>query len=468
MTDNSTLTFLGAAQTVTGSKYLIRSGSEQILLDCGLFQGLKELRLRNWAPPPFNSSGIDAIVLSHAHMDHTGYLPLVVRLGFRGKIFCTSGTKDLLRVLLLDSARLQEEEAETANRYGYTKHAPARPLYTVEDAEKTLTYLKAVDYHESFMVTKSISGFFYRAGHILGSAIVQLQIGSPNPVRFVFSGDLGRWNRPILRDPELVPEADILLLESTYGDRIHPPDSDKELARIINETAQKGGALIIPAFAVGRIQELTWTIRKLEESNQIPSLPVYVDSPMAISVSDIYCHHPEDHDLDMKMLMDAEKCPLNPKNNHFVRTPQESKQLNDLPGPMIILSSSGMATGGRVLHHLKRRLPDSKTTVLLVGYQAAGTRGRLLQDGAKTVKIHGETVPVNAKIEVLSGMSAHADKNEIMKWLSGFKKAPRKVYLVHGEESVAEHLAREIHEKLGWNARVALDGETIPIELALH
>lgn len=459
----STLSFFGAAGTVTGSKYLIRVGRSQILLDAGLFQGLKELRLRNWAKPPFNPSSIDAVVLSHAHIDHSGYLPSLVRAGFRGKIFCTSGTKDLLKVMLLDAAHLQEEEAEFANRYGYSKHKPALPLYTVEDAEKTLKYLKVVEYHKVFAVAKGVTGSFWRAGHILGSAIVQLHIGELNPLTLVFSGDLGRWNRPILRDPELVPEADILLVESTYGNRTHPPNPEKELARIINETAQRRGVLLIPAFAVGRTQELIWTIRQLEETNQIPTLPVYVDSPMAINVSDIYCQHPEDHDLDMKTLMEEHRCPLCCKQYHLVRTPQESKELNRLSGPMIIISASGMATGGRILHHLKLRLPDPKTTVLLAGFQAAGTRGRMLQEGAKTVQIHGQEVAVNAKIERLDGLSAHADQNEILKWLSGFKKPPRTVYIVHGEPSSAEHLKSLIQGRLSWNVKVALDQETIQL-----
>lgn len=458
-----TLSFFGGAGTVTGSKYLIRMGRSQILLDAGLFQGLKQLRLRNWAKPPFNPSDLDAIALSHAHIDHSGYLPLLVREGFRGKIFCTSGTKDLLNVMLLDAAHLQEEEAEFANRHGCSKHKPALPLYTTEDAEKALGYLRSVEYHKPFQIAKGIAGSFWRAGHILGSAIVELQIGEGSPIKLVFSGDLGRWNQPMICDPEFVPEADILLVESTYGNRIHPPDPENEFVRVINETAQKGGVLLIPAFAVGRAQELIWMIRQFEEAKQIPELPVYVDSPMAINVSDIYCRHPEDHDLDMKTLMDEHKCPLCCKQYHLVRTPQESRKLNDLSGPMIIISASGMATGGRILHHLKLRLPDPKTTVLLAGFQAAGTRGRSLQEGAKRIRIHGAEVQVCAKVEILQGISAHADKEEILKWLSGFKKPPGSVYIVHGEPLGAEHLASEIKNRFGWQAKVALDQETVPL-----
>lgn len=458
-----TLSFFGGAGTVTGSKYLIRMDRSQILLDAGLFQGLKQLRLRNWAKPPFNPFSIDSIVLSHAHIDHSGYLPLLVREGFRGKIFCTSGTKDLLKVMLLDAAHLQEEEAEFANRYAYSKHKPALPLYTTEDAKKALGYLRSVEYHKPFQVVKDIAGSFSRAGHILGSAIVELQITKDNPIELVFSGDLGRWNQPILRDPEFIPAADVLLVESTYGDRIHPPNPEKELARVINETAQKKGVLLIPAFAVGRAQELIWMIRQLEEAKQIPELPVYVDSPMAINVSDIYCRHPEDHDLDMKTLMDEHKCPLCCKQYHLVRTPQESKKLNQLSGPLIIISASGMATGGRILHHLKFRLPNPSTTVLLAGFQAAGTRGRSLQDGAKVIRIYGEDIPVNAKVEVLDGLSAHADRDDILRWLSGFKQPPKQTFIVHGETHSANALAETVRKKFGWNVKVAVDQEAVEL-----
>lgn len=460
--DRATLRFLGGVGTVTGSKYLLTVDGRQVLLDCGLFQGLKELRLRNWAPPPFDASSIDAVVLSHAHLDHSGYLPLLVRRGFRGPILCTPGTEELLRVLLLDAAHLQEEEAERANRYGYSKHKPALPLYTAADAEAALRQTAARPYGQRFAVTPGLSALFRRAGHILGAATVDLEIGG-KPQRLVFSGDLGRWSRPILRDPEQVPTADILLLESTYGDRTHAPDPAGALAAVVRDAAARGGALIVPAFAVGRTQELIWTLRQLEDAGAVPSLPVFVDSPMAINVSDIYCRHPEDHNLDMKLLMDEHRCPICCKQYTLVRTAAESKSLNDRHGPMIIISASGMATGGRVLHHLALRLPDERTTVLLPGFQAAGTRGRALQEGARELRMYGQSVPVRAQVVTLDGFSAHADRNEILRWASGFEHPPAHVYVVHGEPPSSRVLAATLRMRLGWNARPAKDGEVVSV-----
>ncbi len=459
------LTFLGGAGTVTGSKHLVEADGQRILLDCGLFQGLKALRRRNWEPPGFEAKEIDAVVLSHAHLDHSGYLPLLVRRGFRGPIHCTGGTKDLLRVLLLDAARLAEEDAARANRYGYTKHRPALPLYTQDDAERTLGLLTAHGYGEPFAAADVGTVLYRRAGHILGSATVDLEIAGRG-ARLVFSGDLGRWGRPILRDPELVPAADVLLVESTYGGRSHPPDSDDALVRIITETAHRGGAVIVPAFAVGRTQELIWTIRRLEEAGRLPLLSVYIDSPMAIDVTRIYCLHPEDHDLDMETLMDEKRCPLCCRSYHLVRTVVESKALNDRSGPMVIIAGSGMATGGRVLHHLKRRLPDQRNTVLLCGYQAAGTRGRSLQEGARTERIHGQDIPVRARVETIDGLSAHADQGEILRWLRGFERAPRQTYVVHGEPGPAHALAAAIVAELGWSAKPAEDGANVPLPAA--
>ncbi len=453
----ASLQFLGAAGTVTGSKFLLQVGRSKLLIDAGLFQGLKELRLRNWADPPFDPSGLEAVVLSHAHIDHSGFLPRLVRNGFHGRIYCTSGTADLLGVILRDAASLQEEDAERANRQSYSKHNPALPLYTLRDAEKALTFLHPSPYGQPVEVTDGMKVLFRRAGHILGSATMELQLGRNPPLRLVDSGDLGRWDQPILRDPEFVPEADILLLESTYGDRMHPAaDPSAELARIGNETAQREGALLIPAFAVGRTQEVIWRLRQLEDQGRIPSLPVYLDSPMAMDVSDIYCRHTEDHDLDMKD-------PLCCQKQHLTRTSEESKAINQLKGPVIIIASSGMATGGRILHHLKMRLPDPSTTVLLIGFQAVGTRGRLLQEGARFVRMHGEEVPVRARIETVSGLSAHADQRDILRWLSGFKRPPRQTFTVHGEPRQAEGLARAITENLRWNVRPAVDGETVDL-----
>jgi metallo-beta-lactamase family protein len=463
MSEAPTLLFAGGVGTVTGSKYLVTAGGRRVLLDCGLFQGLKALRLRNWDEPPFDPAAIEAVVLSHAHLDHSGYLPLLVRRGFRGPIYCTPGTADLLPVLLLDSAHLQEEEAERANRYGYSKHHPARPLYTAADVEAALAQVVTRRYGERFRVTPALAALFRRAGHILGSATVEVEIDAP-PLRLVFSGDLGRWDRPILRDPEPVPAADVLLVESTYGDRSHEPDAPARLAAVVRDAAARGGPLIVPAFAVGRTQELVWTLRQLEEADAIPRLPVFVDSPMAINVSEIYCRHPEDHDLDMRRLMDARRSPLASSNYTLVRTAEASKALNERHGPMIIIAGSGMATGGRVLHHLARRLPDERTTVLLPGFQAAGTRGRSLQDGAREVRMYGQNVPVRARIVTLDGFSAHADRNEILRWARGFTHPPARVYVVHGEPPAAQALAASLHTALGWNAMVAADGQRIRLD----
>lgn len=463
MSETPSLCFLGGAGTVTGSKYLVRASGRQVLLDCGLFQGLKELRQRNWNKPPFDAVEVDAVVLSHAHIDHSGYLPLLVRHGFRGPIFCTPGTADLLGVLLPDAAHLQEEEAASANRYGYSKHTPALPLYTAEDAQGALRLIEPRPYGERFSVTTNVAAVLRRAGHILGSASVELQLGEADPFRLVFSGDLGRWGRPILRDPEPVLEADTLLVESTYGDRTHPPEPMEALARVVQQAAERGGALLVPAFAVGRTQELVWMLRQLEDANRIPSLPVYIDSPMAIDVTDLYCRHPEDHDLDMKLLMDEKRCPLCCKQYHLARTPQESKALNYHSDPLVIISASGMATGGRILHHLKQRLPDPRTTVLLVGFQSIGTRGRALQEGASTIRIHGQSVPVRAEVATIDGLSAHADREEILRWLSGFRRRPAQTYVVHGEPHAAQSLADAVQSRFGWNARVGRDRETVPL-----
>lgn len=465
----STLQFLGASGTVTGSRYLVSRGRRKFLLDCGMFQGLKELRQRNWDDPPFRASDIDAVVLSHAHIDHTGMLPRLVRKGYKGKIFCTPATADLLGVLLPDTAKLQEEDAEAANRHKYTKHEKALPLFEMADARNALKLLKRNPYNHEFRVVDGVTARYRRAGHILGSASVDLLLEGEKPTRLVFSGDIGRWNKPILKDPEFVPEADVLLVESTYGDRVHPPNPEERLSQVVRETVERGGTLVVPAFAVDRTQELIWMLRKLEDEKRIPVVPVYIDSPMAVSVNEMYCEHTDDHDIEMRLLTDTEGCPLTSRRLKLVRSTDESIALNNRQGPMIIISASGMATGGRVLHHLRHRLPDPRNTVLIVGFQAAGTRGRYLVEGSKELRIHGFSVPVNAKVEVINGLSGHADRDEIMKWLGGFTRPPRVTYLVHGEPAASEALQKTIQEKLGWDVRVAKDGETMPLgEAALR
>lgn len=458
----ATVRFLGAAGTVTGSKHLVDTGRSQVLLDCGLFQGLKHLRERNWAPPPIAPSEFEAVVLSHAHIDHSGYLPVLARHGFQGPVYCTPATADLLHLLLPDAAHLQEEQAEYANFRGFSRHKPALPLYTMDDAHAALALLQPRPYGTAFDVTADMRATYHPAGHILGSAIISLDVGTA-PERLVFSGDLGRWDRPILPDPALIEEADVLLVEATYGNRRHPPDPVEDLARVVREAAKRGGALVIPAFAVGRTQELLWHLRQLEEQQAIPTLPVYVDSPMAIEATHVYRRHREDHDEEMETLIAGGGKPFRTAQFAFAPSRLESIGLNDLVGPVIIISASGMATGGRVLHHLMRRLPDPRTTVLLVGFQAQGTRGRALQDGKREIRMLGHEVDVRATVETLDGLSAHADQTEILRWLGGFRRAPRRTYLVHAEAAAAEELQGVIERELGWSVRPAVDGETVPL-----
>ncbi|HEV2751600.1 MAG TPA: MBL fold metallo-hydrolase [Gemmatimonadales bacterium] len=440
--------------------HLVTAGNHRMLLDCGLFQGLKPLRQRNWEPRVPDPRTLDTVVLSHAHIDHSGYLPLLARQGFRGSIFCTSGTADLLEVVLPDAAHLQEEEAERANRKGYSKHTPALPLYTVEDAQAALQLIERCEYNRAFAASPFATALLRQAGHILGSATVELELEG---ARLVYSGDLGRYGRPILPDPAPVPAADVLLLESSYGNRPHPTGADADLIRIVRDAASQGGPILVPAFAVDRTQELLWMLHRLEKAGSVPSLPVYIDSPMAIQVTDIYRRHPEDCDAEMTAALAAGERPLDPGNLHVARTEAESRAINGVRGPMIIISSSGMATGGRILHHLVQRLPDSRATVLLVGFQAIGTRGRALEDGAKEVTIFGQQVPVHARIERIDALSAHADGDEILRWLRGFERPPRVTYLVHGEPEAAAALAAALRERLGWNVEIARDGATVPV-----
>jgi metallo-beta-lactamase family protein len=403
----ASIRFLGAAGTVTGSRFLVQSGSVRVLVDAGLFQGPKELRLRNRAPWTVPPASIDAVVLTHAHLDHTGALPQLIKSGFRGLAHCTPATRDLAGLLLPDSGRLQEEEARYANRKGYSKHAPnAAPLYTEDDALAALARLSPLTYGDEREIASGVRLRFRRAGHILGSALVELTLQGPRPLRLLFSGDLGRYGAPILPDPEPGAAADALVLESTYGGKRHPEASPAAtLADEIRRAVREGGAIVVPAFTVGRTQEVLFTLRELEEKGEIPALPVFVDSPMAVDATAIFLTHRADHDNEMTRLLAAGKEPLRPAKLTFCRTAEQSKALNDVRGPCVILSASGMATGGRVLHHLARRLPDPRTTVLLVGFQAAGTRGASLQDGAPTVRIHGEDVAVKARVASISGFS---------------------------------------------------------------
>jgi metallo-beta-lactamase family protein len=457
-----TLTFLGAAGTVTGSKHLLDLGNRRVLVDGGLFQGLKELRLRNWAAFPIDPKRIDAVVLTHAHLDHCGYLPRLVAGGFRGRIFCTPGTRDLCTLILPDSAHIQEEDARLANRRGYSKHSPAVPLYSELDAARTLTQLQPVGYERPVPVVPGVDVEFLNAGHLLGSAYARLTIGDKT---ILFGGDLGRYSRPVLPDPVPVAAADVLLLESTYGDRLHEADDGgTRLAAIINETVQRNGRVIIPSFAVGRVEELLYWLKRLERAKQIPTLPVYVDSPMAAGALQFYSQRGNELDPGMRA-GERDVCQFGTERMTIVASAQESMELVASSTPAIVIAASGMATGGRVLHHLAAGLPNSNNTVLFVGYQAAGTRGRHLTEGVKQVRIQGRDVPVAARIERIDSMSAHADAGEIMRWLGGFSHPPSMTYLVHGEPASLEALGARIHSELGWPVHIAKYLEKV--ELAL-
>jgi metallo-beta-lactamase family protein len=452
------LTFLGAARTVTGSKYLVEVGSRRVLVDCGLFQGSYDLRRRNWNDLPVDAAAIDAVVLTHAHLDHVGYLPRLVAQGFSGRVFCTPGTKDLAHLILVDAAHLQEEDARQANRGGYSRHRPAKPLYTITDAWNALGRLQPVGFDRPMPVVPGIEITFVPMGHLLGSAAVVMRVADPKRT-IVFGGDLGRYDRPVLPDPRPVAEADILLCESTYGDRTHEPDDQgARLAALVSETAARGGKVIIPSFAIGRVEEVLYWLKRLEQEKRIPVLPVYVDSPMAIEGLRFYAGRTEE--LDPEFRGSGRKLDVF-KTRRFecVTSPQQSMELVRSDRPAIVVSSSGMATGGRVLHHLERALPDPRHTVLFVGYQAAGTRGRSLVDGAKEVKMLGRMVPVNARVEKLDSMSAHADQGEILRWLDGFTRPPERLFVVHGEPDAQDALQRKIAETLAWPTHAPEYGE---------
>ncbi len=435
--------FLGAVDTVTGSRYLVETDRARVLVDCGLFQGYKKLRERNWSEPTFRASELDAVVLTHAHIDHTGYVPKLCKLGYAGKVHCTTGTRDLLRILLPDSGYLQEEDARRANKYGYTRHRPAQPLYTKADAVRSLEQLAPVPYHAPIEVAPGITASFSRAGHILGSGCVALRIGNRT---LTFTGDVGRPADPIMKPPDPLGSTDFLVTESTYGDRLHPTDAIHDvLERLIRETADRGGVILVPAFAVGRAQHLLHIVAELKAAHRIPDLPVFLDSPMAIAATEIFCANKPDHRLS------DDQCRLMCAVAQYSRTPDDSKAIDARSGPMIVISASGMATGGRILHHLRRFLPEEKNTVLFVGYQAAGTRGRSLLDGVDEVKLHGQYVPVRARVAQVEALSAHADYGEMLEWLTASKLSPQQVFVTHGEPAAADAFRRRVHDRLGWN-----------------
>ncbi|MDI1309531.1 MAG: MBL fold metallo-hydrolase [Methylotenera sp.] len=445
------LTFLGATGTVTGSKYLLTCetdiGTKRILIDCGLFQGLKQLRLKNWAALPIHPKDVDAVVLTHAHIDHTGYLPLFVKNGFTGKVYCTEATRDLCDILLPDSAHLQEEEADYANRRGFSKHNPALPLYTKEDADNALELLVAVDFEQQVDLGDGLTLSFSPNGHILGSAFVRVQ---NKKTSVVFSGDIGRPNDILMKPPARLKSTDYLVLESTYGNRLHENvDPKVKLAAVINKTVKRKGVVLIPVFAVGRAQELLYYIHLLKSSGAISEdIPVYLNSPMAVDATAIFSNHSGEHRLS------AEQCSALNRTAHMVNSVEESKRLNETKGPMIILSASGMASGGRVVHHLKAFAPKPNNTILFVGFQAAGTRGSAMLNGAESIKIHGEYVPIRADVELISNLSAHADYSEIIDWLGSVESPPKKTFITHGEPVAADAMRLHIEEQLHWSVEV--------------
>jgi len=456
------LRFLGATQTVTGSRFLVETPHARVLVDCGLFQGYKKLRERNWANFPVDPASIDAVVMTHAHVDHSGYLPALMRAGFAGPVFATRNTVDLCAIVLPDSGHLQEEEAEYANRRGYSKHSPARPLYTEADAVQALQLFEPVPFAKTVEIAPGIHAEFRRAGHILGSATIALHLDEVRTRTIVFSGDLGRPHHPLLCPPQPLPAADMILTESTYGDRLHEDAASIELfEQALRRTSDKGGITVIPSFAVDRTEVILLHLRRLIRAGKVPNLPVYVDSPMALRTLDVYRRALAEGSAEVKSDFQGEPDPFYPGRLIEAKSVEESIAINDEPGPAIIISASGMATGGRVLHHLRRLLPDPRNTVILVGFQAGGTRGRRLLEGQDTLKLLGSYVPVGAAIVNVPAFSVHADQGEILGWLATAPKPPEVAFVVHGEPASAEALRARIVRDLGWNAVVPQNLERV-------
>lgn len=466
----ATLSFWGGVGSVTGSKYLLEHAGRKVLVDCGLFQGEKELRERNWQEPPFNPGEIDAVIITHAHIDHTGYLPRLVKLGFKGKVFTSRATADLLKILLPDSARLQEEEADYRNRHDLTSHSPALPLYDEGDAKAALERLvpipndgKPVEIVENFRAS------FMVAGHILGASLVLVELAGAGEdgrgIKVLFSGDLGHYDQPIMKDPAAPPDADYIMVESTYGNRLHGDESSEDqLAEIINSAVRRNAPILIPAFAIGRTQEVLYLIRELEEQKRIPILPVRVDSPMAAQATAVYNRWREEHDEEYASILMQKKHPLRTGSMMTTSTREESKSLNKEHGTRIIISASGMMTGGRVLHHAMRVLPDEDATVVFVGYQAAGTTGRRILNGEREVRIMKQWVPVKCHVEKVEGFSAHADWKAVLRWLEGLKKSPKRVFTTHGEPDAAQAMAQHIRDRFAWEVEVPVYGETVELK----
>jgi metallo-beta-lactamase family protein len=454
MTNNNALAiqFLGAAGTVTGSRHLLKTPEGDYLIDCGLFQGLKSLRLKNWEPLPLDISRLRAVLLTHAHLDHCGYLPLLYKSGFRGDIYCSAPTRDLTEIILRDSARIQEEDAAIANKKKFSKHYPAEPLYTEELVEKTLPLLKVVESNSATQISPQFKVTFYPNGHILGSCFLIVETFG---IRVLFSGDLGRPQSPLLSAPTSIQPADYVVMESTYGDRLHSTDLVLfQLGEVINDTLRKKGNVLIPSFAVGRAQELMHLVNKSKRNNRIPDVPVYLDSPMSVVATGVFRKHPLWHNLS------SEECNAIFNNVQFIARFEETLDVIDTPGSKIVIAASGMLTGGRVLYYLEKYLENKRNTILLTGFQSEGTRGRALLEGAPELKIHGSYYPVNAQVKSLSAMSGHADQREMLQWLSKINEPPKKIFLVHGENGAREAFRVKIGAELGWNVALPEQLET--------
>ncbi len=440
------ITFFGATQTVTGSKTLLSFGEHKVLVDCGLFQGLKELRLRNWNPLPINPKEIDAVILTHAHIDHSGYLPLLMKNGFRGKIYTSFGTRDLCSILLPDCGHLLEEEAHYANLHGFSKHHPALPLYTKQDALNVLKQFNALPFGQEFNLFDDFKFIFRHAGHILGASFVEIHYKNKT---ILFTGDMGRFQDPVMRAPENITDVDYLILESTYGDRLHDnTDPIKKLKEIINKTIKRGGTIIIPAFAVGRAQSILYLLYRIKESKGIPNIPIFLDSPMASNATKIFCQYEDEYRMDQAECYRFENIAT------YINTIEDSMRLDSNKMPKIIVSASGMVTGGRVLHHIKAYGNNDKNTILFTGYQALETRGRRMIEGEKEIKMLGEMIPIRAEIQIIDNISAHADYVEILNWLANFSRPPKKIFITHGEKEAGKSLKNKIEERFGWQCEL--------------
>jgi metallo-beta-lactamase family protein len=464
------LTFMGAARGVTGSRYLLECAGTTLLVDCGLYQE-REFQYRNWEPFRCSPKKLKAVLLTHAHLDHCGLLPKLVKDGFRGKVICTAATADIAKIILLDSAKIQEEDAAYKKkrhlREGKKARYPEVPLYTVADAEACMGLFTPVEYNRTVPVVEGIEAIFHDEGHVLGSSMIKLVFSGGGEKRsIVFSGDIGRWDRPILEDPDVFKQTDYVVIESTYGDRKHEgtDDINNELAEIVNGAFRAGGNIIVPSFALQRAQEILYYLNGLLIAKKIPPLDVYVDSPMANKITEVFKHHAELYDEEMKKLMRLDHSPFSFPGLKMVETVEESKRLNDLKGTYMIIAGSGMVNGGRIKHHLANNIFKPETTVMFVGYQAAGTLGKLILDGARHVRIHGVQYPVHAHITRIEGLSAHADRDDLLKWLSVLTENPRHIYITHGEEASAESFSTFVHEKTGYETSVPHYGQTITLD----